>query len=245
MLVIVMACHNRKELERFQLILDHWEHLVELNTSFQFLFVGSMGKQLRSRLPHRHLDYQDSPGLKRFQCVSHEWATVARFIEESVDCTCWFWWEWDVLPVRRDCFGFLLQRWTNHCRIMGYHVKDNTWGMRNKINGVAFYARDYWSFIQPVYNDTGTFDTRVTYDPDGSDCVVLNPWYGLCHHEHPFVLTPALRLVHGIKNDTLFRQIVHGEKLYPVVSEPFRRFLNRVWQLQANLFLQFFRRAEK
>jgi hypothetical protein len=217
MLLFVIAYHTPAEFERFQFILDHWTELVDMQSPFSFLFVDSIGRKLNAAYEHRTLTYKDPPDLKHFQCVSREWAFVAKHIADEIDCEQWFWWEQDVLPVRKDCFDFFLRFWTGSCRIMGYHVKDNMWGMRHKINGAAFYARNYWRYVEPHFDLSGTFDTRTAFDAktQAGAFVELNRWYGLCHHEGALRLTPSLRLVHGIKDDSLIRQVLCGESTYP------------------------------
>ncbi len=218
MLLFVMSYHTEKERTRFQSILDHWDDLVEMERPFQFLFIDSLGSPLRTSLPHHSIPYLDPAGLSRGELISAEWAYVARYISEQVDCDCWFWWEGDVLPVRKDCFEFFMKLWNPERLIMGYHIKDNRWQMRNMINGVAFYAKDFWSFLKPHFNPAITFDRQraFTKKKDGERFVELNRWYALCQHEGTLLLTPSLRLVHGIKDDSLLRQIVEGVETYPL-----------------------------
>ena len=237
-----MAYHSRTEWERFRRILDHWHELVEMKSPFRFLFVESIGEILRTDFSHDVLKHKDAPELKRFQKIAEEWAFVARHVEENMDCTCWFWWEPDVLPVQKDCFEFFRQRWNSACQIMGYHVKDNQWGMRHRINGVAFYARDNWSHFATCFDTSQTFDTCKRFDPksDQNCFVELNRWYCLGHHEvspsHPFMLTPNLRLVHGIKDESLLEHMLGQRKRFPMRSDAWRalryRFKLLLFQLR-------------
>ena len=243
-ILFVMAYHNRMERERFQRILDHWHELVEMKSPFRFLFVDSLGEKLQTDFPHDVLEYKDLPLLKRFQRTAWKWAFVAQYVEENMDCTCWFWWEWDVLPVQKDCFEFFRQRWTGSCRVMGYHVKDNKWGMRHRINGVAFYARDYWSYFAPSFDAARTFDTCKRFDPktDRNCFVELNRWYCLVQHEisssFPFALTPGLRLVHGIKNESLLEHMLGERKHFAVRSDTWRALRYRFKLLLTQLRLR-------
>ena len=235
LILFVFAYHNDREYDRFQYILDHWDRLVDMQTPFRFLFVKSINRELRTAFSYDHLDHQDPPDLKKFQQVSSEWAMVARFIEGRMDCDQWFWWESDVLPVRKDCFDFLLKKWTRSCQIMGYRVKDNKWGMQNCMNGVAFYSRDYWSCVKPYYSLFGTFDTRRPFRDDEQELFVdISPWYALTHHEGKLLLTTSLRLVHGIRDDSLISQMLTGSGPYPVVSSLRRKIRNRfnLWRLE-------------
>ncbi len=227
MIAFVFAYHNDGEFNRFQFILDHWAKLLDIKMPFQFLFVKSIDRDLRTDFGHRFLEHRDPPDLKKFQCIGQEWAMVAEYIENSVDCKYWFWWEHDVVPVRRDCFDFFVQKWSPSCRIMGYRVRDNKWGMKNRINGVALYSRDYWSFIKPCFNLLGTSDTRREFNrKDKGQYVEINDWYALLHHEGRLFLTPSLRLVHGVQNDLLMKQVLTGKGPYPVVSERYRKIRN-------------------
>jgi hypothetical protein len=234
MLLFVMAYHNDKELETFQIILDNWEKLLEMKMRFKFLFVESVGRRISTHYDHVFLRYDDShlTETNSQMRVSLEWSLVARYIEKHIDCSYWFWWEPDVLPVRRDCFEKFMSLSHDRCQIMGYRVRDNLWGMRNKIGGVALYVKDYWSYMQPFFDLNGTFDTRRTFErkKDGGVFVELNKWYALVHHEGRLRLTPGLRLVHGIKNNSLLNQIIHGETNYPVVSD-FRRAAMNKWKV--------------
>ncbi len=234
MLLFVMAYHNEREIERFQVILDNWEKLVEMKTPFKFLFVGPVEGAISTNYDHVFLQYDESPLTEADSQmrVSLEWSFVARHVETHIDCRYWFWWEPDVLPVRRDCFEKFLGLSREGCQIMGYRVRDNLWGMRNKIGGVAFYAKDYWSHMQPYFNLDGTFDTCRTFEgkKDGNVFVELNDWYALVHHEGGLRLTPGLRLVHGIKDNSLLEQIIHGRKYYPIVWDLSRSAMNR-WTL--------------
>jgi hypothetical protein len=227
LILFVFAYHNDGEFNRFQFILDHWEQLLDMKIPFQFLFVKSIDRDLRTRFRHQFLERRDPPDLKKFQCIGQEWAMVAQYIESSVDCTHWFWWEQDVVPVQRDCFDFFIRKWTPSCRIMGYRVRDNKWGMKNRINGVALYARDYWSFIKPYFNLLGTSDTRKEFGrKDKGLYVEINDWYALLHHEGRLVLTPSLRLVHGVRDDQLMEQVLTGNGPVPVVTEQYRKLRN-------------------
>lgn len=168
--------------------------------------------------------------MKPFQCVSRQWARVAEYVERNVDCRCWFWWEWDALPVRPDCFEFLLSLWGPQTQIMGYHVQDNKWGMRHCINGVAFYSRQYWSYIQSYFNFNGTFDSRKKFDPQTEEqqFVALNKWYALVHHEKRLRLTPSLRLVHGVKDTSLLDQVLGGRRRFRYLPDWYRTMRNRL-----------------
>ena len=227
MILFVFAYHNDQECDRFQFILDHWNQLVDLGTPFRFLFVKSIDRELLTSFDYDQLDYQDPPDLKKFQRVAAEWAAVARFVENRLMCDQWLWWEPDVLPVQKDCFDFLLRKWTPSCRIMGYRVRDNKWGMRNCMNGVALYSRDYWSYIEPHFSLAGTFDTRKPFMDDERDLFVeINAWYALVHHERKLLLTPSLRLVHGIRDDSLIRQVLTGVGPYPMIGSLRRKIRN-------------------
>lgn len=226
-ILFVFAYHNDREFDRFQFILDRWEHLVDMHHPFHFLFVNSIDRNLQTKFKHRFLQYEDPPDLKKFQRVAQEWAIVARFIENTIDCKCWLWWESDVLPVKKDCFNYLLQLWTPSCRIMGYRVRDNKWGMKHRINGVAFYARDYWSYIKPHFNLVGTFDTRKAFHKDESNLFVeINDWYVSLHHEEKIFLTPSIRLVHGVRDESLINQVLTGKGPYQRVSNLYRKIRN-------------------
>lgn len=227
MILFVFAYHNDREFDRFQFILDHWQDLVDMRFPFQFLFVKTIERDLQTRFKHRFFKYQDQLDLKKFQRIAQEWASVSMFIESNIDCKCWFWWEPDVLPVKKDCFDYLIQKWTPSCRIMGYRVRDNKWGMKHRMNGVAFYAKDYWSYIKPHFNLLGTFDARKAFHEDEKDVFVeLNDWYALVPHEEKLLLTPNLRLVHGVRDDSLIRQVLTGTQTYPMVSDLHRRIRN-------------------
>lgn len=228
MVLFVFAYHNDCEFDRFQYILDHWEQLVNMQRPFQFLFVKSIDRDLQTRFKHLFLEHKDPLDLKKFQCIGQEWAMVAEFIENTIDCTYWFWWEFDVLPVKKDCFDFFIQKWTPSCRIMGYRVRDNKWGMKHRINGVALYARDYWSYIKPYFNLVGTSDTRKAFHKEEKVYVEINKWYSLVHHEEKLFLTPILRLVHGIRDDSLLTQVLTGAGPHPMVSHLYRRLRNTV-----------------
>ena len=234
MILFVFAYHNEREYDRFQFILDHWDRLVEMRTPFRFLFVKSMDRELRTSFGCDHLDYQDPPGLKKFQRVAEEWATVARHIEKHVACDQWLWWESDVLPTRKDGFEFLLSKWTSTCQVMGYRVKDNKWGMKNCMNGVAFYACNYWSLVAPYFSLAGTFDPRRSFQDEEHELFVdISPWYALVHRGGRLLLTPDLCLVHGIRDDSLFKQVLTRAGPYPVVSNFRRRIRNsfKAWRL--------------
>jgi hypothetical protein len=239
-ILFVMAYHSRREFDQYRRILDHWEELVEMNSPFRILFVDSIGEKIRTHLPHDTIEYADPPGLRRHQCINLKWAFVARHVEEARDCALWFWWEADALPVRRDCFEFFKGLWRGSHRIMGYHVKDDMWGMRHRINGVAFYARDYWSYFQPSYDPAKTFDTCKRFDPraDRAHFAELNRWYGLVFHEkssrRPFILSPGLRLVHGIKDESLLEHVLGRHRHFPVRSDAYRAVRNRYRWLAAN-----------
>ncbi|HPX56457.1 MAG TPA: hypothetical protein PK425_07960 [Syntrophales bacterium] len=233
MILFVFAYHHDREVDRFQFILDHWAQLLNLEHPFQFLFVKSTDRDLRTPFKHLLLEHKDPLNLKRSQCVSQEWAMVAQLIENTVECDYWFWWEYDVLPVKKDCFDFFIRKWTPSCRIMGYRVRDNKWGMKHRINGVALYARDYWSYIKSYFNLLGTFDTRKAFHNDENDLFVeTNDWYSLVHHEERLFLTPSLRLVHGIRDDSLIKQILTGTGPYPMVSELNRKIRNKLTVLK-------------
>ncbi|MBM3860948.1 MAG: hypothetical protein FJ395_15050 [Verrucomicrobia bacterium] len=230
MLLFVMPYHSAEERERFQLILERWNELVKMEMPFSFLYVGPSAGPISARFPHACLFHDDVKPLKRFQHIAQKWADVAEYVQHNVDCRCWFWWEPDVLPVKKDCFEFLLHFWGGQTEIMGYHVKDNKWGMKNCINGVAFYSKRYWSYIRPRFNLNGTFDTRKQFDPDTENdrFVALNKWYALVHHEKRLRLTPSLRLVHGIKDSSLLDQLLHGTRRFPCVPDLYRDTRNRL-----------------
>lgn len=229
MLLFVMAYHNEKEHETYQSILDHWDKLVEMKSPFKFLFVNSTGKKLNTTHEHTFLDHTDSPDTAKWKRVSAEWYKVARYISDNIECDYWFWWEHDVLPVKKDCFEFILSHRSENCQIMGYRVRDNLYGMRNRINGVAFYCRDYWKYIQEHFSLEGPFDTRRPFEPyiNGGIFVELNKWYSLILHEGLLMLTPDIRLVHGIKDNSLRDQIIKGICNYPEVTRFYRSA--RVW----------------
>jgi hypothetical protein len=227
MILFVFAYYNNHEFDRFQFILDNWEHLVDMKSPFKFLFVKSIDRYLRTEFEHQYLEYKDPSCLKGSQRVAQKWAAVSQLIESAIDCKYWFWWESDALPVKRDCFEFFTQKWTPSCRIMGYRVRDNKWGMKHRINGVALYARDYWSYIKPHFNLAGSFDTRKAFHNKENDLFVeINDWYSLLHHEGKLLLTPNLRLVHGIHDDSLINQVLTGNGPYPIVSNQHRRIHN-------------------
>lgn len=224
MILFVFAYHKDSEFERYQFILDNWEKFLDMKTPFQFLFVKSLDRDLQTHFKHQFIERKDPPDLKKFQCIGQEWAMVAEYIENHIDCKCWFWWEHDVLPVKKDCFDFFMRKWTPSCLIMGYRVKDNKWGMRKKINGVALYGRNYWSFIKPCFNLIGTADTRKAFGRKERGLYVeINKWYALKQHEEALFLTPALRLVHGVHDDSLINQVLTGIGPYPVVSNLHRK----------------------
>jgi len=234
-LLFVMAYHNEREFALFQELLSRWDDLVEMSSPFRFLFVSSLDCRLTTDFDHSFLYHEDPPDTKKWACVALEWFRVARYIEESMDCDAWLWWESDVLPVRRDAFDFFLSMWSDGCKIAGYRVRDRKWGMKRRINGVAFYARDYWSFIKPVFNLDGTFDTRRTFtDQDRGRFVELNRWYALVHHEEKLRLTPEIRLVHGVRDRSLLDQILNGVQHYPVVPTWYRAVVNlfNIWRLE-------------
>lgn len=133
MILFVFAYHKDSEFERYQFILDNWEKFLDMKTPFQFLFVKSIDRDLQTHFKHQFIERKDPPDLKKFQCIGQEWAMVAEYIESHIDCKCWFWWEHDVLPVKKDCFDFFMRKWTPSCLIMGYRVRDNKWGMRKKL----------------------------------------------------------------------------------------------------------------
>ena len=234
-LLFVMAYHNDREFDIFQEILSRWDDLVELSFPFRFLFVSALDRRLSTGFQHSFLNYEDPPDTKRWVCVALEWSRVARYIEESMDCDAWLWWESDVLPVRRDAFDLFLSMWTDGCKIAGYRVRDRKWGMKQCMNGVAFYARDYWSFLRPAFNLDGTFDTRRPFpDSERAQYIELNRWYALVHHEEKLRLTPEIRLVHGVRDRSLLEQILGGKQSYQVVPAWFRVVVNRlnVWRLE-------------
>jgi hypothetical protein len=235
-----MAYHNQHEYEAFQFILDHWSQLLEMKSPFKFLFVNCLDKELLTSFEHSFIEHQDTPGLKRWQNVSKEWAHVARYVAEQIDCTYWFWWEHDVLPVRKDCIEFFLERWHDQCQIMGYRVKDSQYGMRSRINGVAFYAKDYWKFMEPHFDINRPFDTNRHFceKRDGNTYVELNKWYCLVHHEGPLMLTPNVRLVHGVKDHSLRDQIVYGADNYRPVSVLYRNVRNWLKIIYSNTGLR-------
>jgi hypothetical protein len=216
-----MSYHSSKELQRFQLILDHWTELVEMTMPFKFLFVDCIGERLQTSFEHRFLEYRDFEGRSKDLSITLEWAYDARYISENVDCDCWFWWETDVLPVRKDCFTFLMKHWNQERLIMGYHVRDNRWGMRNRINGSAFYSKHYWKAVEPRFNPEITFDRQMVYrkKKDKDRFLALNKWYALTHHEDRLLLTKNLRIVHGIKDESLIRQVLDGVEKYPAASD--------------------------
>lgn len=233
--LFVMAYHGDRELDRFQEILSRWDDLLEMRSPFRFLFVSALDRKPTTAFDHSFLHHEDPPDTKRWKCVALEWARVARHVEESVDCDAWFWWETDVLPVRRDAFDFFLSLWTERCKIAGYRVRDRKWGMKRRINGVALYARDYWSFVKPCFNLDGTFDTRRPYlDAERDRFVELNRWYALVHHEERLRLTPELRLVHGIRDRSLLEQVLGGARRYRVFPGWYRAAVNRAnaWRLE-------------
>lgn len=237
---MVMAYHNQREFEAFQFILEHWSDLVEMRSPFKFLFVKSYHRDIQTGHEHSVLEYQDPPEMtKRCQLINRQWSVVARHIWQSVECKCWFWWEHDVLPVRKDCFEFFMQKWTNKCQIMGYRVKDKLFGMHKRINGVAFYARDYWRFMEPYFNLDTFFDRLRPFGrKDRRLFVELNKWYFLAHHEGPVVLTPRMRLVHGVKDHSLRDQIVNGTRNYPVHSDLRRTIRGRLKVVYVNTGLR-------
>lgn len=238
MLQFVMSYHDGPSAERFQLILDHWDDLVEMASPFHILFTGPTEYRLRTELPHSYFHYVEPPDEKKFRRVSRKWATIAQHVEENVECTCWFWWEPDVVPVKKDCFEFFLRLWGDQTRIMGFHVKDKMWGMYHCINGAAFYSKRYWSYLQPWFSFEATFDTRKPFNPrtERAEFVELNRWYALVHHEKRLRLTPAMRLVHGIKDTTLLEQLLEGNRNYPVVPGWYRalHYQERVFRLHLN-----------
>lgn len=231
MLLFVMPYCNEYEREKFQLIVDNWDRIVEMRSPFRILFVKTIDTRVATGLEHSFLDYRDPDGLPDSWAlrVSTEWAQVARHIEDSVDCKYWFWWEHDALPVRQDCFEFFLRLWSgDRCRIMGYKVKDNECGMRNKINGVAIYSKHYWSYIKPYFNLNGGFDNNKVFcsKAEKDAFVELNKWYSLVQHEGRLLLTPNLRLVHGIKDHSLVNHVLGKGGAYPVVSDSYRAMRN-------------------
>jgi hypothetical protein len=230
MLLFVMPYHNDQELEFFQFIIDHLTDFVEINIPFEFLFIHSIDKRIRTDFEHTFFAHRDDPAMKKWQHIAAEWFDVANHISENIDCKCWFWWEHDVLPVKKDCFDFFMSMWTESCQVMGYRVKDRKWGMKHKINGAAFYGKQYADYIRPFFSLEGTFDTRKAFNRKSEKgiFVELNRWYSLIHHEGPLLLTPAIRMVHGVKNRSLANQVLKGEKYYPVVSRIHRLIRNRL-----------------
>ncbi|HYC55940.1 MAG TPA: hypothetical protein VEL28_13480 [Candidatus Binatia bacterium] len=223
-LLLVMAYHSRRELDRFQRILDHWDELVEMRTPFTLLLVRTIDEELRTDLPRIDLRRSEDASRPSLELVAEEFLEICRYVEDNLECRCWFWWEHDVLPVRKDCFDFFLRRWRAGTSIMGYRVRDRLWNMKNRINGVAFYSRTYWSHLKPHIRPSQAFDTWRTYTrrADGRSFVELNRWYALVHHEKHLYLTPSLRLVHGISDDTLFEDLVGGTRHHRRVSRPYR-----------------------
>ena len=151
---------------------------------------------------------------------------VAQHINDSIDCDCWFWWEWDVLPIKKDCFAFLLQYWTEEAIIMGYHVQDYAYNMRHKINSVAFYDKHYWTFFHPYFERNPIpFDQVVKFSSENSKLFVpLNKWFLLLHHEKDYILTPSIRLIHGVKDDRMLEQLLGKTVHYKTYSDLYRRF---------------------
>jgi hypothetical protein len=231
-----MSYHNNDEFTKFQYILDNFSKLASIHEPFEFLFVHSIEKKVRTDFAHRFFAHKDDPSQKKWQHSGTEWFDVANYISQEVDCKCWFWWEPDVCPVRRDCFDFFMSMWKQDCQIMGYRVKDGKWGMKNKINGVAFYGRHFADYIRPYFNLEGTSDTRKAFHKktEKGIFVELNRWYSLVHHEGPLLLTPDLRIVHGIKDNSLLKQIVTGQKTYPMASHIRRSIRNRLKILYFN-----------
>jgi len=238
MMLFVMAYCNENEFTRFQFILDHWEQLVEMKSPFKFLFVTSIDKKLTTHYEHSFFNYKESPEIKNYeQQITLEWSKIAKYIADNIDCKYWFWWEWDVVPVKKDCFEFFIGFWTEQCQIMGYRAKDNMWGMRNKINGVAIYSKNYWKYIEPYFNLKGTFDTRKSFSKrtEKNVFVELNKWYCLRHHEGSLMLTPNIRIVHGIKDYSLLDQILGVANKYVMTSD----FSRTIKNMQKIFYLNF------
>ena len=230
--ILVLTYHTTKEFNQFQEILDSWDELLDISFNYEILFSTTIDPVPRTTIPFKVLRHVDPPGDFRAR-VSHEWAFVAQHIERYVECACWFWWEADVLPVRPDCFTFFLQLWTPETQIMGYYVRDWRWNMHHKMNGVAFYSKHYWSFISADFAGSQlSFDQIRAFSPgkDQHIFVALNRWYVMLSHDSGLVLTPDLRLVHGIKDRTLLEQIRGGRVVYPRGSQAYRtlRYLPRL-----------------
>lgn len=227
-LIFVMAIHTEAELRFFQRVLDSWDRLLETKFSFSILISTTLEQVPRTSLPHRVLRWTDDPALGTQTNVSLEWAAVAKLIRDELDCTCWFWWEWDAVPLRRDCFSHCLDQWTSGTQAMGYWVRDNLFNMRGRINGVAFYAREYLDSVDAREIAPGkNFDHLRAWtdaEVESGALVPLNEVYCLHHHEMRMNLSAETRLLHGQPGEETLNEVLGGTLQARFVSEAKRRF---------------------
>ncbi len=232
----MIAVHSEFELACFQRILDSWSELIDAPFEFSLLFSTTLGKVPVTKFPHQTIAWVDRPGLSSQANVSLEWARVARFIRDNLECDCWFWWEWDVYPVRRDCFSFFLEKWTPSTQIMGYRHKDRFYAMKGKVNGASFYSRDFISHLDAELISQGTnFDVVRTYSEEEvarGVAIPLNDWYCMTQTEGKTVISPETRLVHGEKSADFWDKVLERPPRRSLrsytTSERLRRFRLRI-----------------
>ena len=240
-LLIVFSYHDQKEFVRIQRILDSLEQLLDLRFFFEILFSTTTSLTPQTCYPFNVLRHVDPPGEKTRRhiemAVTFEWMAVARYVQTCSDCDCWFWWEWDVLPVRRDCFMFFMSMWSEETLIMGFHVLDAQYNMKHRINSVAFYSRNYWSFFQPHFEQNPLpFDQVVKFDKKQTKHFIpLNRWFSLIHHERKLLLTLSIRIVHGVKDESLLEQVLGQKTHFETYSDFIRKLRYRIIVLLINL----------
>ncbi len=131
------------------------------------------------------------------------------------------------MPVKRDCFNFLLRQWRADLNIMGYRMRHYVFSRPayhhdNIVNGAAFYAKKFWSFIKSKQDTEVVFDNWTTYEDGNAQCVDLNEWYLCLFNEYQLDITPSIRLVHGIKDDSLLDRVLRPAGNLITVSDTFR-----------------------